>query len=54
MTYLQASIKKYFKKALTQYCMKWNLLRYVITEDGKNMSGAGIDLVGQFKKLVKI
>lgn len=46
--YLQARIfKKDCKKALTQYCMRWNLLRYVITEGGKNMCGAGIDLIGQ-------
>lgn len=33
-----------------QYYLKWNLLRRVITEGGKSMCGAGIDLVGKIEK----
>lgn len=37
------SIFREVKKTLIQYSLKWNLLRYVPTDGGKNICGAGAE-----------
>lgn len=45
-TFTGESFFKDFKKTLIQYYLKWNLLRCIIHDGGKNMCGTGIGLVG--------
>lgn len=44
------NIFKEIEKTMIQYNLKWNLLRCVTTDGGKNVCGAGKGLMGQIYK----
>ena len=45
--------KNIFKKMLHQYILKWNLLRCITTDDGKNLCGSEKGSVHKWTKIVK-